>query len=41
MDHMAENCEFRRYCGYCEEQTGDGEKGHTNGMHIDRINDRR
>ena len=41
MDHTVENCEFRRYCGYCEEQTGYGEKGHTNGMHVDRKSDRR
>ena len=28
-DHIAEDCTFRRYCGYCE-----GEVGHTNGTHI-------
>ena len=33
-DHVAEDCTFRRYCGYCEEQYGDGEVGHTNGTHI-------
>ena len=34
MDHWAEDCSFRRYCGYCEEQGGDGEGGHTNSMHV-------
>ena len=33
MDHMAEDCEFRGYGGYCEEKTGDGEQGHTNATH--------
>ena len=28
-DHIAEDCTWRRYCGYCK-----GEVGHTNGMHI-------